>query len=58
MRFVDREKAIDTVDGLKERNNSVQNTEHHESQVVLNRLPSDLELYGNPIFLFGFKFSG
>ena len=35
---VDREKAIDWLNGLEEHNNSVQNTEPPESRVVLNRV--------------------
>jgi len=35
---VDREKAIDWLNGLEEYNNSVQNTEPPESHVVLNRV--------------------
>ena len=50
---VDREIAIDWLNGLEERNNSVQNTEPPESRVVLNRLPSDSWSMGFQSFLFG-----
>ena len=57
--FVDIAIAIDYLNGLKEHNNWVQNTEPPESRIVLNRLPSDTwSLWGFNLFYLDYKFSG
>ena len=46
-------KPLIKINSLKQRNNEVQNTEPHESLIVLNRLPSDTGVMGIQSFLFG-----
>jgi len=55
---VDREKAIDCFNSLKERNNSMQNTELHESRVVLNLCRAILGVWEFNLLYLGYKFLG